>query len=335
MVLLLQELQAHHPGSQACLRIENRLTQNYPARDLTGMYRESAYHVFMRLSRFRGIGFRFEHSIDNNLPVHTLILFDDPYSFNEITQNNGAVRFHRSDATEETDALDLWESERSTQPARTTLNSWVYQTSHIDHSTEATWMELGDTAPRLEDYDPQTSHYGDEQELAELTKLRQQAHDLKTKTFYAAGTPRHLYPGADFTLSGHPVHDQDIPAQRRFVVVSQKITVWNNLPQGLNTLNGKRAAQNAKDQPPYRTELTLVRRGIPIVPQYSHTEHAKPRTWGPQTATVVTRPNEEITTNERGEIRIQYSWQRKESHNEVEVDPISRTPYCSCKRSPT
>ena len=94
--------------------------------------------------------------------------------------------------------------------------------------------------------------------------------------------------------------------------MSQTITVWNNLPQGL--VSGKQEAGSA-DQPPYRTELTLVRRGIPVVPEYSRTEHAKPRAWGPQTATVVTRPNEEITTNERGEIRIQYSWQRKESHD--------------------
>ena len=147
LVLLLQELQDRHPGSQAAFRTENRLTKTYPARDLTGMYRESAYQVFMRLSKFRGIGFRFTHAIENGLPVHTLILFDDPYSFNEITQNNGEVRFHRTDATEDTDSLDHWESERSTQPASTTLNSWVYQTSHIDHSTELTWMELGDTAP--------------------------------------------------------------------------------------------------------------------------------------------------------------------------------------------
>jgi len=309
LVLLLKELQAQHPGTKAALIVENQLSKTYPARKLITMYRETGYSFFARLARESGISYRFEHAIENDIPIHKLILWDDAYSLPMIEQNNGEVRFHRASATEETDAIDRWESERSTQPARTTLASWNYQPAAIDYSSEATWINMGDTAPQLEDYDPQTSHYGDEQELSAHTKLRQQAHDLKTKTFFAAGTPRHLYPGANFTLSGHPVHDQDLKEQRQFVVLAQTISVWNNLSEDAAQ------SQDERNQPPYRSELTLVRRGIPIVPEYSHTEHAKPRTWGPQTAIVVGPPDSVVHTNEHGEIRIQFVWQRAQSHD--------------------
>ena len=226
-----------------------------------------------------------------------------------LEQDHGEIRYHRTDATEETDGLDLWDSERSTQPSHTTLASWNYQPAAIDQASEMTWINNGEAAPQLEDYDPQTSFYGDETELREHTKLRQQAHDLKTKSFSAAGTPRHLFPGANFTLSGHPVHDQEIKEQRQFVVLEQEIEAWNNLAEGLTEQSPAQSAQ-----PPFRTRLTLVRRTIPILPEYSHSSHAKPRSRHPQSARVVGQKDQEITTNERGEILVQYPWQRRQDH---------------------
>jgi len=306
LILLLEELRQRHPGSMSALKIDQQLTKIYNPRDLTTQYRETIHEFFTRLAREEGISYRFEHAIENGIPQHTIILFDDAYSLPMLEANNGEVRFHRTDATEETDGLDRWESERSTQPARVTLNTWNYQPAANEQVSETTWINNGETVPQLEDYDPQSSFYGDGTELSEYAKRRQQAHDLKTKTFYASGTPRNLYPGANFTLTGHPVHDQDVKEQRQFVVQSQSIDAWNNLPDG---------PTEKKDKPPFRTDLALVRRGIPILPEYSHTEHTKPRTWGPQTAIVVGPPDAVVHTNEHGEIRAQYSWQRKPDHD--------------------
>ena len=315
LTLLLQELCERHPSSRASLIVVNQLTKEYPRRRYIAQYRESTFAFFTRLAREEGISYRHAFT-DSETPSHKIIFFDDCFSLEMTTVDDGKVRFHRAEATENSNTLDLWESERSTQPARTTLNSWVYQSSHIDHSSEATWIDVGDTAPQLENYDPQTSHYGDETELSDYTKLRQQAHDLKTKTFFAAGNVPHLNSGDGFTLTQHPVHDQDPVAHRQFIVLAQEVEANNNL--GSHELAAG-SGNSATDNPPFRTKLTLVRRGIPIVPEFSHTEHAKPRSRGPQTAMVV-GIGSEVHTNERGEIRVQYPWQRKQDHLEGGAD---------------
>ena len=319
--ILLNDLRANHPASGECFEIRDELTKTYPTRDYTLQYRETTFAFITRLLREDGISYRIEHEILNDMPVHRMVLFDDAWDLAETEYDNGEIRFHRTDATEDTNSLDFWESERSIQSASVAHTSWNYQSAATDSANETSWIEAGESAPALEDYDSQTHHYGGETNLTDYAARRQQAHDLKTKTFFAAGNITHLNLGDAFTLSGHPVHDQDARDQRQFVILGQTIDAWNNLPDGLKALSGEpgagsspAAAGNNKDQP-FRTKLTLVRRGIPIVPEYSHTEHAKPTSRGPQTATVVgPAGHNEVYTNERGEIKIQFHWQRPQDH---------------------
>ena len=72
--------------------------------------------------------------------------------------------------------------------------------------------------------------------------------------------------------------------------------------------------EDTKD-PPYAIELNALHRSLLPIPEFAHTELAKPRAPGVQTAIVVGPPGEEeVYTDDRGRIKIQFHWQRGSEH---------------------
>ncbi len=290
------------------------------------------------------------------LPQHTLLLFDrnddlpgcrfaadeeDNQGFGPGSRDardaRNILRFHRTDGVETDDAIDTWTAERQIQSGKNTLASYDYQAvathvgeddTRINHGEAGTPLTDG-----LEDYDAQTGYYGsDPDEMARYTTLRQQAKDLASKTFHGEGTVRHLVPGSWFELAEHPIHDQDGPEDRQFIVTQLSFSAENNLlaelsgeaKQALSGLldrqGGISSAVASQNTPPYRNTFTAVRRYIPLVPEFQQTTHQKPTAKGLTTATVVGPEGEEIFTDESGRIKIQFHWQRKEDHPEGGAD---------------
>ncbi|MEN3812830.1 contractile injection system protein, VgrG/Pvc8 family, partial [Chromobacterium piscinae] len=132
---------------------------------------------------------------------------------------------------------------------------------------------------------------------------------LQAKSFSGSGSVRGLLPGEWFRLDDHPAHETDSHEQREFVVTDQTFHARNNLPTELAQYVG--AEQNAA---PFNTSIHTQRRGIPLTPAYAGTEHAKPKSHGMQTATVVGPAGEEVHTDEQGRIKIQFHWQRPDEH---------------------
>ncbi|MGR2679820.1 DUF2345 domain-containing protein, partial [Chromobacterium haemolyticum] len=85
----------------------------------------------------------------------------------------------------------------------------------------------------------------------------------------------------------------------------------NNLPADLKALAGEKDAQ------PFRAEFDAQRRGVPLTPAYAHTELAKPKSRGVQTATVVGPQGEEVHTDQHGRIKVQFHWQRPDEHPSI------------------
>ncbi len=291
------------------------------------------------------------------LPQHTLILFDrnddlpgcrsDDHDEEESgtgsrsgsstrsRKSGNRLRFHRTDGVETDDAIDTWTAERQIHSGKSTLASYDYQAVATHFGEEDTQINTGENGQALaaltdglEDYDAQTGYYGsDPDEMARYTALRQQAKDLASKTFHGEGTVRHLVPGSWFELAEHPIHDQDGPEDRQFVVTQLSFTAENNLLADLSaeakqilgrSLNTRQTPQQST--PPYRNTFTAVRRHIPLVPEYQATTHQKPTAKGLTTATVVGPEGEEIFTDEHGRIKIQFHWQRKQDHPEGGAD---------------
>ena len=315
---ILDEHIGANPAFTQSFQHRAELARDYPARSCCLQYRESDFAFISRLLREEGISYRFAFEASEVAPVHTLVLFDD--AFNPDAAAQPRVRFHRADGTEAEDSITGWQAARKIQSGASRLASFDYKSVSLFSGGEpsrAAQGESGDAlASTLEHYDPQTAYYGaDTDEIGRYAALRQQARDLATKHFSGESSARALGAGQWFELADHPVHDQDGVEERQFLVTELSFEAENNLPQEISTavtpspLAGE--GRGEEKQSVYHNTFQAVRRGIPVVPEYTQ-DHAKPKSYGPQTATVVGPADEEIYTDELGRIKIQFHWQRQQ-----------------------
>ncbi|WP_244887187.1 type VI secretion system Vgr family protein [Chromobacterium vaccinii] len=311
--IVKQILSEHQATNPAFARTQTLDIQVKPAlpRSYTLQYRESDFDFIVRLLHEEGYAWRFVHLDDDGSQVE-LAIFDDAHSLPGSKLDR--VRFHRSDATEEEDGLTGWEAARQIVPGGTALASYDYKPVYTQQIQDDSRIDQGQTGQALQSsltqYDAPGLYYaGDEEQLGHYAELRQQANDLQAKSFSGSGSVRGLLPGEWFRLDDHPAHDGDAAEKREFVVTGQSFQVRNNLPTDLAQHVG--ADQNTA---PFATAIQTQRRGIPLTPAFADTEHAKPKSRGVQTATVVGPAGEEVHTDEQGRIKVQFHWQRPEEH---------------------
>jgi type VI secretion system secreted protein VgrG len=321
--IMLDEHIATNPVFAQCFRHREQLTATYTPRSFCQQYRESDFAFIERLLREEGISyfFDFEHGADE-AGLHTLVLFDAGTELTAAPQHS--IRFHRADATEADDTIIDWTAQRRIQSGAVQLASYDYKGVYTQQGADSSVIDHGDAGGGLSagliDYDPQALYYGaDARELNNYATLRQQAHDVIAKTFYGSGVVRGIGAAQWFTLDDHPAHEDDGEADRQFVVLSQTVTARNNLPDDFATRVATNIAGDsgsARDGAGYWNDFTAVRKTIPLVPEYSHTAHAKPTARGIQTALVVGPAGEEIFTDELGRIKIQFHWARPQDHDQ-------------------
>ncbi|MEO2216976.1 type VI secretion system Vgr family protein [Chromobacterium vaccinii] len=311
--IVKQILSEHQAANPAFARAQTLDIQVKPAqpRSYTLQYRESDFDFIVRLLHEEGYAWRFVH-LDDDGPQVELAIFDDAHSLPGSKLDR--VRFHRSDATEEEDGLTGWEAARQIVPGGVALASYDYKPVYTQQNRDDSHIDQGKAGQALQSsltqYDAPGLYYaGDEEQLGHYAELRQQANDLQAKSFSGSGSVRGLLPGEWFRLDDHPAHDGDAAENREFVVTSQSFQVRNNLPTDLAQHVG--TDQNTA---PFSTSIQTQRRGIPLTPAFADTEHAKPKSRGVQTATVVGPAGEEVHTDEQGRIKVQFHWQRPEEH---------------------
>ena len=328
---ILNEHRATNPVIQASLKLDTQLNKDYPLRSYCLQYAESDLAFIERLLREEGISYGYTFSADENSPMHSLVLFDDVYTLPSQAQES--LRFHRDSSTEAAESVTEWLGARLTGVSWGAMSTYDYKpvTTHIVQAMSR--IETGDAASQarssLEWYDPQVPYFGANQdEMQRYADLRQDARDMQAKTFMGKSNAV-IGSNAWFRLDEHPIHDQDVAGEREFVVLELDFQAQNNLPMDLaQELQGLRSlkpasnvidfpsalAQQAKESiPPYSNSFKAIRRGIPIVPEYS-SEYSKPTAQGTQTAIVVGPAEEEIYTDEMGRIKLQFHWQREQDH---------------------
>jgi len=325
---VLAEHQAINPVFAAVQTLDFKLTGTHLPRSYCLQYRESDFDFLTRLLHEEGLAWRFVHLAGDN-PQVQLVIFDDAFAIPEAQEMQ--VSFHRADATEESDSLTEWTTQRQIGSSSVSLASFDYKATTTNQSFDESRIDQGDGGQQiqtsLEDYDTQTHYYASDTEgLSHYANLRQQALDAQKKSFTGSGTLRSLQAGQWFRLEDHPAHNFDSPEQREFAITELKFTANNNLPADLTQQLGLvahslLAPAAAK---PYQADFTAQRRGQPITPNFAHTEHSKPKSLGVQTATVVgpqssgadSSQQAEVHTDEYGRIKIQWHWQRSQEHPE-------------------
>ncbi|UXY16344.1 type VI secretion system tip protein VgrG [Chitiniphilus purpureus] len=320
---VLDEHLAGNPVFAAGFAVRFELRETYPLRSYCLQYRETDLAFVSRLLAEEGLAYRFDHAAGDT-PKVTLVVFDDPYALPQAQQ--GSVRFHRADATETEDSLTGWTSARQLGTAQVALASFDYRPVATLQAQDGTGIDQGDGGAQAErtlaDYDAQTLYYAsDDDALARYARLRQQALDAHKKGFAGSGTLRSLRVGEWFQLRDHPHHDADAPEQREFVATRLTFRARNNLPGGLLAQLGESAGEAA----PFQVDFDAQRRGIPLPPLYSHTEHARPTAPGVQTATVVGPAGQEVHTDPYGRIKVQLHWQRRPEHPDFGANQDERS----------
>ncbi|TFW32794.1 type VI secretion system Vgr family protein [Massilia horti] len=329
--------------------------RQFPPRELVMQHNESDAAFVRRLLKRRGVSWYFRPGRSHNtavdpahdqVPAHTLVLFNDPHS---LPQNAaGTVRYRRDLATEKRDTITSWNAARRLQPGSATRHSWDYKNplgAHFMTTTAPGAADQGTNgnqlAVTLDDYLVDVPHVGnDVEDHLRLGQVRMHRHEYESKCFQGEGTVRDFCAGEYFTLAGHPEIDTHPPEERDFVITELHVAAQNNLPKELSAQAERLLARNRWSEEmlaafPVSEDLdgsqvrmhmsfTAVRRGVPIVP------HFDPRVDLPQpqlqSAVVVGPPNEEVYCDALGRVKIRFPGMRATDHKHAHGAGASDSP---------
>jgi type VI secretion system secreted protein VgrG len=336
--ILLQEHQQENAVLAQCFDLQDQCRGEHPQQSWVTQFNKSDTVFLQRWFAQEGIAWYFAHGDAGTPSEHprlTLILCDDASVLPQATATK--VRFHRDDGTENEDVVTNWHGTRTLQPGSVMRSSYEYKAVVVNTQQNENTVDQGEfgaqLAQTLEDNHFDTHHSAnDEDDYARYGKLRMQAQQYAAKYFTGEGTHRELAVGHHFELTQHPVHDHDGPEQRQFAITRLSLYARNNLPQQLQqspaALLQPASATNdiwlaaPKDstplEPAYRTQFDAVRKGIPIKPAFTGTEHAKPNAPHSMTAVVVGPPGEEIHVNALGCVKVRMGFTRPQEHEHAE-----------------
>ena len=298
----------------------SQVTQPLRTYSIATQYRETDFEFIRRLLAEEGLSFRFEH--DQSAPSgdeasharHQLIIFDRD---SELAAGSQAViRFHRNNATEESDTLQQWLETHSVQPNSISLAGWDYKNLLATGAQARSTVEQGEL-PRLEIHDASRPYRFEDSAAAQLrTDLALAAIESSYRRFTGKSTVRQMAEGTLVTLSQHDTYQGD---SARFKVLAVDHHGANNLGIQAAQLLGNTEVESGS----YRNTLSAQPAALPIVSR----SLPKPIT-RPQIAHVVGLPDQVITTERDHRIKIQFPWQRGEAPSAgglAETGPSERT----------
>ncbi|QOW23191.1 type VI secretion system tip protein VgrG [Lysobacter avium] len=283
---------------QAALRVD--ATQALPTYPITTQYRESDHAFVFRLLADAGLAWRFEHAQDSEGGV-TLVVFDRDAAVPEAMEPT--LRFHRSDATEASDAIQRFSEQRQTTASIVGTASW--QPAQVEAvATVATGAPAGPNAPSLESFSaPRSGRFASRSDADQHASLQLDALRLPQRVHHGAGSVRSMAAGFGFILTQHP----DLSGQAFLPLVIEHRAA-NNLDSGVVELLGHAGDIERGN---YRNRFLAVTSGTPVVPVARY----KPSAPGLQTAMVVGLPESAVTSTRDHQVRIQFPWQRGTAPN--------------------
>jgi type VI secretion system secreted protein VgrG len=256
-------------------------------------YRETAFDFVTRLMEEWGLYYFFQH--DNG--KHTLVFCDDPNSHSSI----GAAIPFQTDETElraVEDHIWQWSSDLMVMPGKFTYRDYNFTTPAANLETRS--IQSGShNYGSLEVYD-YPGLYDTPANGIKLTAIRIQDLNSRRQILYGTSNSRRLYTGCKFTLSGFYQSAENI----EYTVIGTTYTL--SMAEGSATTAGamrdtfRCSFEAIKGSTRFRLNLQTPR----------------PMIRGPQTAKVVGRSGDEITTDEYGRIKVKFRWDRSATQDE-------------------
>ncbi|MBS4050187.1 MAG: type VI secretion system tip protein VgrG [Methylomonas sp.] len=274
--------------------LENKLTGTYEPREYCVQYRESDFNFISRLMESEGIYYYFKHTDSQ----HTMVLCDD--SSGHAQPPKQTVRYlppENQGRRKEGHIFDWRVSEE--------IQSGVYE--HDDFDFEKPKAELkttsNDPGGHEEDGKEVYDYPGNYIKTANgdhYAKVRMQEMRAGFEYISASGNTRNLAAGNKFDLIEFPRKDQN----QEYIAVSTQIQLQNN---------GYESFGIADCMEPYQCLYTVISSKFNYrAPRISRI----PIVQGVQTAIVVGKSGDEITTDKYGRVKVQFHWDREGKNDE-------------------
>ncbi|WP_175906949.1 type VI secretion system tip protein VgrG [Burkholderia sp. BCC1640] len=274
--------------------IENKLTDAYVPREFCVQYNETDTAFVMRLMEFEGIYFYFRHAADS----HTLVLCD-AMSSHVALPGYETIPYIAQDRTAIADEehIDGW------LPAQA-VSVGKHQTTDYDYTKPRADLSAQKVDPRGHDHDSFASFewpggYRDDAPGAHYSRVRLEEQQAEHERASADTDVRGAAPGYLFTLAHCPRADQN----REYLIVRCRYRFQENAY----------ASDQGAEAVVHQTMMLVQPSSLPY---RSPRETPRPRTNGPQTATVVGPPGEEIWTDQYGRVKLQFRWDRYGQSNQ-------------------
>ncbi|WP_423381299.1 type VI secretion system tip protein TssI/VgrG [Burkholderia sp. LMG 32019] len=274
--------------------IENHLAESYVPRDYCVQYNETDAAFVSRLMEFEGIYFWFRHAED----THTLML-GDAMSSHTVLPGYETIPYIARDRTAIADEehIDGWLPAQEVSVGR-------HQTTDYDYTKPRADLSSQKVDPRGHDHDGFASFewpggYRDDAPGAHYSRVRLEEQQAEHERASADTDVRGVAPGYLFTLEHCPRADQN----REYLIVRCQYRFQENAY----------ASDPGAEAVVHQTMMLVQPSSLPY---RSPRDTPRPRTNGPQTATVVGPPGEEIWTDQYGRIKLQFRWDRYGQSNQ-------------------
>lgn len=317
------------------------LTKTYDIRPFVMQYNETDYDFITRILREEAICWLVDESnpfgiASRQIEAQQLKLIDENNQFQSLKRRN--IRYHnRSQATEKFDCITSFTSQRELQPTSTYIQRWQadellqedgsgsvlsshvhsQQLDNVSLSLEQAWSISPAWVSDLKGEDQATS--STHKQIEKTNQHFSQLHELQSKYFTAHSSVRDAQVGYWFKLENHPeLNWQHTEHDKEFLILNKTFYNQNNLPTDIQDqldhllkLSHWHITKDRQEERQF-SELTVIRRHIPVVPEYNPLVHRP--TAHIQRAIVVGTDNEEIYVDEWGRIKVRFLFTRPEDH---------------------
>ncbi|HBH4496099.1 TPA: type VI secretion system tip protein VgrG, partial [Escherichia coli] len=260
--------------------------EDHPAREFCVQYGESDLAFLSRLWAEEGIFFFERFAADS--PEQKLTLCDDVAGLSQA----GELPFNPDTSTgAETECVSMFRYEAHVRPSSVQSQDYTFKVPDWPGMYEQQGENLNGQLAQYEIFD-YPGRFKDEQHGKDFTLY--QMGSLRSDAEKATGqsnSPK-LWPGTQFTLTGHPQK----MLNREWQVVQSILS--GSQPQALHGSQGR------------GTTLGNQLEVIPADRTWRPRLQSKPKVDGPQSAIVTGPAGEEIFCDEHGRVRVKFHWDR-------------------------
>ena len=259
--------------------------KSYRTRGFCVQYQENSFNFLNRLFEQEGIYYYFTHSNGS----HELVIADDVGTLEAIPSPN--IPYHSKNTAPGAPNIayiDVWEERDALKSSQFVTQEYNYKNAKVPMKSSDSVHDFSSVP--MEHYDFYTG-FSDVSEAQNYSQVRSEDLKSQTKIITGSGTALTVAPGYTFTLSKHP-HSS---SNTEYTILKAD---YDFEEAGYTT--GDRIGK-------FRISFRVLPKSYPYRPPL---KTPKPKVLGTQAATVTGPAGEEVYTNEYGDIKVQFHWDR-------------------------